>query len=249
MDNSSKDALREWLRWADALLRSMEVSLRGEDPSNVWKYGGYKQFARKYNQIISEVAKKVALPPIFDMFDLEKIKGGGDTVAYQQKEVFEAVHANVSLLKSFLEGQLGVVEDQTSALRDFLQARLRSAVFRPPEKERDVQDAVEQLLIGRGLLKGQDYDREVGRIKVSAKEVIPDFVLLPLGLAIEVKLVTSSSRMKEVIDEVNADIAAYSKGYRSLFFLVYDTGYIRDELEFRKDLERNGNVSVIVVKQ
>jgi hypothetical protein len=50
------------------------------------------------------------------------------------------------------------------------------------------------------------------------------------------------------VDEINADIAAYSKQYRSLLFLVYDMGHIRDELEFRRDLEHNRNVFVIVVK-
>jgi hypothetical protein len=37
----------------------MDVCLRGEDPPNVWKHGGYRQFARKYNQILAEVTKQV----------------------------------------------------------------------------------------------------------------------------------------------------------------------------------------------
>ena len=59
MNEQSKDKLREYLLWSVALQRSMEVALRGEDPSNVWKHGGYKQFARKYNQILAEVAANV----------------------------------------------------------------------------------------------------------------------------------------------------------------------------------------------
>jgi hypothetical protein len=245
----SKDKLREYLRWVAALQRSMEVALQGESRTNVWKYGGYKQFARKYDQILSEVAANVQLPPIFDRYNLDKIPGGGDTIAFQQKEIFEGVHANVSLLRSFLEGKIGIVEDETAALRDFFQAKLRSTIFRPPEVERDVQDAVEQLLIGRGLQKGQDYDREVGRVKVSAKEVVPGLVVHKLSLASEVKLVKTAARVREVVDEINADITAYSKGYRSLLFIVYDLGYIRDEVEFRHDLESSGNVAVLVVKQ
>ena len=120
--------------------------------------------------------------------------------------------------------------------------------FRTPEREREVQDAVEQLLIGRGLQKGDDYDREVGRVKISAKEAVPDLILMKLGLAIELKLVTRPARVKEIVDEINADIAAYSKQYRSLLFIVYDIGHIRDEHELRDDLERSENVSVIVVK-
>jgi hypothetical protein len=245
--DQTKNQLREYIRWIDALLRSMEVCLQ-KDPANVWKHSGYKQFARKYNQIVVEVSRNVSLPPIIDQFDLERMPGIGDTVAMQQKQYFESVHANASLLKGYLESQLGVVEDETVALRDFFQARLRSAIFRPPEKERDVQDAVEQLLIGRGLLKGQDYDREVGRVKMSIKELVPDFILLKLGLALEIKLSNGPARVKNLVDEINADIAAYSKEYRSVFFLVYDIGQIRDEAEFRRDLEHDRNVSVIVVK-
>jgi len=226
----------------------MEVSLHSSDPSFLWKYTGYKQFARKYNDIVKKIAKRVSLPPILDFFDLDKIPGPGDTLAMQQQEIFEAVHANVSLLRAFLESKVGLVEDETVALRDFLAARLRSAIFRPPEKERDVQDAIEQLLIGRGLVKGQDYDRETGRVKMSVKELVPDFILIRLRLAIEVKLVNSASRAKEAVDEINADVAAYSKAYRNVLFVVYGTGIIRDELEFRQDLERGGNIAVIVVK-
>ena len=249
MNEVNKDTLREYLRWTDALQRSMEVALRGEDPANVWKHGSYKQFARKYNQIVEEIASKMSLPPILDRYDIAKIPGGGDTLAFQQKEIFEGVHANVSLLKSFLENKIGVIEDETAAIRDFFQAKLRSAIFRTPESEREVQDAVEQLLIGRGLQKGQEYDREVGRVKVSSKEAVPDFILHRLSLAIELKLIKSTSRIREVVDEINADVAAYSKRYRSLLFIVYDLGYIRDEIEFRHDLEVAGNVAVVVVKQ
>jgi len=226
----------------------MEVSLHAADPASVWKYGGYKQFARKYNQIVTEISQNLALPSILDLYDLDKIRGGGNTLAFQQEEVFKGVHANASVLKAFLESQIGVVEDETVGLRDFFQARLRSAIFRPPEREREIQDAVEQLLIGRGLQKGGDYDREVGRVKISVKEAIPDFILMKLGLGLELKLVTTAARVKDVVDEINADIVAYSKRYRTLLFIVYDLGHIRDEHEFRHDLERSGNVSVIVVK-
>ena len=191
----------------------------------------------------------MSLPPILDRYDIAKIPGGGDTLAFQQKEIFEGVHANVSLLKSFLENKIAVIEDETAAIRDFFQAKLRSAIFRTPESEREVQDAVEQLLIGRGLQKGHEYDREVGRVKVSSKEAVPDFILHRLSLAIALKLIKSTGRIREVVDEINADVAAYSKRYRSLLFIVYDLGYIRDEIEFRHDLEVSGNVAVVVVKQ
>jgi len=86
-------------------------------------------------------------------------------------------------------------------------------------------------------------------VKVSSKEVVPDFILPRLSLAVEIKLIKTGSRVREVVDEINADIRAYSKRYRSLLFIVYDLGHIRDEIEFKQDLEDPGNVSVVVVKQ
>jgi hypothetical protein len=58
----TKDTLREYLRWTEALQRSMEMSLRSSDPTNIWKYAGYKEYARKYNGLIEEIRKGVPLP-------------------------------------------------------------------------------------------------------------------------------------------------------------------------------------------
>ena len=66
--------------------------------------------------------------------------------------------------------------------------------------------------------------------------------------SIAIKLIKTAARIRESIDEINADIASYSKSYRQLLFLVYDLGHIRDEVEFRHDLEKVGNVAVLVIK-
>lgn len=247
MGEANHDRLREFIKWTEGLIRAMDASVRAQDPNGLWVHSGFMQFAQKYNDLVTLIAKEVTLPPLFRTWTTDKLTNG-NTVPSTRKEVFDSVYADLCVLKGVLEGQLGVVDDQTESLRDFLQARLRSAVMDPPEKELQVQDAIEALLIGRGLQKGIDYDREVGRVKVSAKEVVPDFILPPLQLALEVKLVKTRAKIREVIDEINADIAAYSKAYRTLVFVVYDLGQIQDETEFKQDLEDPGNVSVIVVK-
>ncbi|MBI2820028.1 MAG: hypothetical protein HYX73_08620 [Acidobacteria bacterium] len=103
-------------------------------------------------------------------------------------------------------------------------------------------------MIGRGMSKGSDYDRETGRVKFSSKEVIPDFIFPKLNLALEVKLASDSSRAKGVIDEVNADIRTYKKKFKFVLFVIYDIGSIRDESEFRRDLESEDGVSVLIIK-
>ena len=246
---SDKDKLRQYLTYTVSLQRVMETVLQTERTLQAYQqHNGFKVFARKYVQIINLIGMDIKLPQILDSYDVDNIPGPGHMLPYQRVEIFESVYANLSILRAFLETKIGTVDDEILVLRDFIQSRLRSAVFAVPGKELDVQNVIEQLLIGRGMQKGQDYDREVGRVKISAKEAVPDFIMTRLSLAIEVKLVKSGERVKKVVDEISADIASYSKKYRRLLFLIYDLGFIRDEIEFRQDLDNANNISVLVIK-
>ncbi len=151
-------------------------------------------------------------------------------------------------MKAYLSNRVNPKEKRVVDIADFIQANLRRAMLKPPEREKDVQDVVEQLLIGRGLEKWLDYDREVGRVKVSSKEVIPDFILPPLETAIEIKLLKEQPNVGRLVDEINADILAYALTYKAIVFVVYDLGILRDEVEFRRDLEARDGVKVLVVK-
>ena len=82
--------------------------------------------------------------------------------------------------------QFGYAQDETRNLTDFLQANLRKAVFVTPEREMEVQNGIESLIVGRGMAKGTDYDRETGRVKTSGKESVPDFIFSNLKLCLEV---------------------------------------------------------------
>jgi hypothetical protein len=139
-------------------------------------------------------------------------------------------------------------EDKTRDLGNFVQANLRRAIFTPPSKEIEIQNAIETLIVGRGMKKGIDYDRETGRVKTSGKESIPDFIFPNLSLCLEVKLSKSADKLKALVDEINADIRAYSKRYDRQLYTVYDLGIIRDEEEFKRDLEDAPGVSVLVIK-
>ena len=112
----------------------------------------------------------------------------------------------------------------------------------------EVQNGIESLIVGRGMAKGTDYDRETGRVKMSGKESVPDFIFSNLKLCLEVKLSKSADKLKAMIDEINADIRTYSTVYDRQLYVIYDLGTIRDEEEFKRDLEDTPGVSVIVVK-
>lgn len=247
MEEAVRDGLREALLTVTALKSSMEHALRS-DPNAVWRHTTYRQYMRKYNDVVAYVRTLCPITAPIDVYDLDKVPHSGNTVMPVQKELFESVHANLSILEAWLSTRVDLPAEKAESLKNFFEANLRRAIFAAPTQEREVQNAIEQLLIGRGLTKGLDYDRETGRVKVSIKEVVPDFILPKLSLAIEVKLAKSDSKAKAIVDEINADIQAYGRAYSHLLFIVYDLGTIRDTLEFTRDLESVDSVEAIVVK-
>jgi hypothetical protein len=62
--------------------------------------------------------------------------------------------------------------------------KLRKTIRDAPTREKEVQDAFENLLIGADL----SYSRETERIEYSSKTYTPDFTMMQIDLAIEIKL-------------------------------------------------------------
>ena len=191
----------------------MDAAQRSTGSYHIDNWVGYKQYATRFMELVQSVSGEAKLPSIVKGYDVEAMPSSSHLLPHNQKMIFESVYTDLLLLKGFLENSIGVVNDEIRSLRDFFQHRLRSAVFKEPEVEKDVQDVIEQLLIGRGMHKGRDYDREVGRVKVSVKEVVPDFIVPMYSLALETKLIKTTRRVGVVVDEINADIASYSKRY------------------------------------
>jgi hypothetical protein len=234
---------------AEALADAMVGATAATSAEASWRFASFKQFARKYNQLAEQVQAIEQVSAPIDLFNLDKMPGSMDTVGIVQQELFEAVRANLSILVAYLRNRTQPKTARIVGIADFLQANLRRAVLTRPEREKDIQDVIEQLLIGRGMEKGLDYDRESGRVKVSVKEVIPDFVLPPLKTAIEAKLVKEGTVVGRIVDEINADIQAYQKAYDAIVFVVYDVaGALRDEAEFRRNLEAADGVRALLIK-
>lgn len=122
--------------------------------------------------------------------------------------------------------------------------KLRKTIRDIPSRERIIQDAFENLLIGSDL----DFSRETDSIEYSSKTYVPDFTISRLDLAIEIKLSNRAEREKEIIAEINDDILAYRQKYGNIIFVVYDIGFIRDIDRFIGQFEENDGVVVRVVK-
>jgi hypothetical protein len=246
-----KDQLRQLLSATTSLLRAMQFSISSvtnDDYANVGKYSSYKVFLRKYNDIRSRAVPLLADPSMVEAIVMEKVREPNDLTWPQQKGMFDIAFSSLALLKASLETEIGYAEDEAHKLKDFIESNLRKAILKTPEKEKEVQDAIEVMLIGRGMAKGTDYDRETGRVKTAGKESIPDFIFPILGLCSEVKLSSSTDKLRAIVDEINADIRAYATVYERQLYVVYDLGTIRDAAEFKRGLEDKIGVSVIVVK-
>ncbi len=142
-----------------------------------------------------------------------------------------------------------IFSSQSNDIYEAITTYLRAIIFQKPDNEKQVQNEIEKILIIKGLKKGIDYERESGKFTFSGREYIPDFIVPKLNLCIEVKLLREGKKSK-TIEEINADITAYSKNYERLLFVVYDLGDIRDKAEFISDIENAGdNIKVLIIKQ
>jgi hypothetical protein len=250
MDDDRKTQFKRLLSNVSALLEAMRYStssVSGE-AANIGRYSSYKTFVRKYNNLVKEAAPLLPNTTLLDEYNLDSIKDSGDYTWITQKEIFDSAYSNATLLKSLLEGAIGYAENETRNLSDFIQANLRRAIFAIPTRETEVQNAIEALFVGRNMAKGIDYDRETGRVKTSGRESVPDFVIPRLKLCVEVKLLKAVAELKAIIDEINSDIRVYGTVYERQLYVLYDLGVIRDEAEFKRDLEDAPGVSVLLIK-
>jgi len=97
-----------------------------------------------------------------------------------------------------------------------IERKLRKAVRVKPEREKEVQDAFETLLVGADVV----FDREADSIIYSSKTYKADFTFQPIDLAVDLKLCNRDDREKEIIAEINDDILAYKTKYGNVFFAV-----------------------------
>jgi hypothetical protein len=90
--------------------------------------------------------------------------------------------------------------DIESAIERSLRPAFRNA---PPKSERDVQDAIENIL----NVLGVDFVRDRDVATVGPKAFRPDFVVTAMDLAIEVKFANQTHGAAEIQEEIAADIA------------------------------------------
>ena len=244
--NETKE-LRILITQVKALCEVIAGSIFDASVKEVGRYAGYRDYAQAYNDLALHARSLMKVKAMFYTFNVDKMPSYGDTTWPVQKKIAEQVLLAAKMLLAVLEGSVDFIDDEFDNLENFLKSRLRSVVFSKPEKEIEIQNSVESLLLGRGLSRGTDYDRETGKFQFSGREYIPDFVIQKMNLCIEVKLLREGRRSR-IIEEISADITAYQKQYQRILFIVYDLGEIQNEVEFKRDIEAVNGVKVVIVK-
>jgi hypothetical protein len=151
--------------------------------------------------------------------------------------VYEAVAAGT--LELPLRGQ------EALDIMTAINRALRPSFKLKPTSEKEVQDAVENILRAIGI----DYHREKERAALGPTTFIPDFTIPSIELALEVKFATETLGAAKIQHEMAEDIAGYSVKWKRLLFVVYDgDGVIADPDQLRRANEATFGVSVLIVK-
>ncbi len=230
-----------------AFCETIQDILHNADTAEIGRYSSYKDMACIYNDFAEQVNHVLQVSSMIYTFNISDIPSYGNAVWGVEKKILEQVLISAKMLLASLEGSIDFVDDEFDNIENFFSSRLRTVIFNKPDKEIEVQNAIESLLLGRGLSKGTDYDRESGKFEFSGKEYIPDFIISKLNLCIEVKLLRDGRKSK-IIEEISSDITAYQKVYQRQLYIVYDLGAIQNEVEFKGDIEKYEGVRVIIIK-
>lgn len=161
-----------------ALSDTIQEILNNDHVPDFARYVSYRDMASMYNDLAERVRDVMKVNAMFYTFNVDKMPGWGDTVWPSQKKIIEQVLVSTKMLYSCLSSNADFADDEFDNLENFIKSRLRTVIFSRPEKEIEVQNAIESLLAGRGLNKGVDYDRETGKFEFSGKEYIPDLSLI-----------------------------------------------------------------------
>jgi len=144
--------------------------LHDKDTPEIGRYSCFGDMAHIYNDFVERAKALLYVQTMFYTFDLEKMPSWGNSTWPIQKKILEQVFVCAKMLYSSLEANVDFANDEFDNLENFIYSRLRPVIFDKPQKEIEVQNAIETLLLGRGLNKGIDYDRESGKFEFSGKE-------------------------------------------------------------------------------
>lgn len=235
---------------AKAILREAQRALDAPRPENVmWDSTiGYVFFADEYNRLARFAIALYGQEaeewlPLIDLRD--KARNPYDVPGPHWRAYHQLATTRLAALAAYLQSKVAAPDREVDSLVDLIGMNLRAAIFEPPTREVEIQNALEVIFRARTL----NFKREAESISYSSKTFIPDFTFDDLDLALEVKLCKTDYKERRLVDEINADILAYQSRFRRVLFVVYDLGFIRDVALFKSGIDSNPDIHIMVVKQ
>ncbi len=161
--------------------------------------------------------------------------------------VLESVEQGIGVYEH-IQSESGLIDLNPKAAIDIesaIERALRPA-FRDvqPKSEKEVQDAIENILNALGI----NFTRDRKVTSVAGKAFKPDFIVGEIDLAIEVKLAKEGYGAAKIQESINADISAYRTKWKNLLFIIYDLGVINDPYKFQTENTKLFGISVRVIK-
>jgi len=232
---------------ADGAARACDTSAPRSEQIFYEAYGGYPVYIDEYNRLATLAGELFGAEAqaLFQPVDLKKAVNPADVSGMMWRTYADLAAVRLGGLAAYLKSKLKTPDREVDSIIDLVSANLRASIFSDPEKEVEVQNALEVIFRARGL----DFRREKIVIEYSSKRFIPDFTFESADLALEVKLCKSPVKEKALVDEINADILAYQTRYARCIFVVYDLGHIRDVGLFKSSIEKNLHVHLLVIKK
>jgi hypothetical protein len=219
--------------------------------SNTKEYSSYPVFMRRYNELRDLLVKQIPNSSLLP----NKLSWTEPMLVASTKwpELLNNVMICISQMIAFLEEALAPYLDHSLEYNENvletivvdIDQKLRPTIRGKPEREEDIQDAIENLLI----IKDYEYEREKTSFAFATTSRKPDFTFKSLKTALEVKLCNSEKDEKSIIEEICSDMTTYKTEYPNLVFVVYDVGIIRDQTKFKIGFEKdNPTVRIVIVK-
>ena len=115
----------------------------------------------------------------------------------------------------------------------------------PPKTEPALQEICD------GILKPHDLglSREFPFMRWSSAATKPDWSSEELVLWVELKFVRQKKDIRNITEDIAADISKYTDNSRNILFVVYDPHHlISDELTFKVDIERHAGFIVSIIR-
>ena len=195
---------------AKAAARGAERALEstsGPNDTFFSRFGGYPAYIKEYNRLVPLVIQACGdeAAKLFPPIDIGEQINPADAIGAMWKTYLELASVRLNSLTAYLQSKAGSTDREAQALIDLVGINLRPAIYSAPQREVEIQNALETIFRARNL----DYKREKVTIEYSSKVFIPDFTFSSLDLALDVKFAKISEKVKEIIDEINGDIPAY----------------------------------------